>query len=67
MVWSLAGRAAADPSAPDHLDVLRPALVADRAGLDPVYCVICDADLSRVWVASKVAESRIRYWRRAAA
>jgi len=38
-----------------------PALAADRAGLDPVYCVICDADLSRVWVASKVAESRIRY------
>ena len=38
-----------------------PALVADQAGLDPVYSVICDADLSRVWVASKVAESRIRY------
>ena len=38
-----------------------PALVADRAGMDPVYCVVCDADLNRVWVASKVAESRIRY------
>jgi hypothetical protein len=38
-----------------------PALVADRAGMEPVYCVICDADLNRVWAASKVAESRIRY------
>jgi hypothetical protein len=39
-----------------------PALVADRAGLDSVYCVICDADLNRVWVASNVANSRIRYF-----
>jgi hypothetical protein len=39
-----------------------PALVADRAGLDSVHCVICDADLNRVWVASRVAESRIRYF-----
>ena len=38
-----------------------PAAAADRAGLGPVYCVICDADLSRVWVASNVAESRICY------
>ncbi len=28
----------------------------------PVYCVICDADLNRVWVASKVERSRIRYF-----
>lgn len=39
-----------------------PALVADRAGLDPNYCVVCDADLNRVWVASNVKESRIRYF-----
>lgn len=38
-----------------------PALVADGAGLGPVYCVVCDADLNRVWVASNVANSRIRY------
>ena len=39
-----------------------PALVADQAGLDPTYCVICDADLNRVWVASNVARSRILYF-----
>jgi hypothetical protein len=39
-----------------------PALVADQAGLDEVSCVICDADLNRVWVASDVARSRIRYF-----
>ncbi len=39
-----------------------PALVADRAHSEPVYCVICDADLNRVWVASKARESRIRYF-----
>jgi len=39
-----------------------PALVGDHAGLDPTYCVICDADLNRVWVASNVAKSRILYF-----
>jgi len=39
-----------------------PALVAEHAGLDRIHCVICDADLNRVWVASKVAESRIHYF-----
>ncbi len=39
-----------------------PALVADRARLDQVYCVICDADLNRIWVASKAKESRIQYF-----
>ena len=39
-----------------------PALVADRVGLDRVHSVVCDADVNRVWVASKVAESRIRYF-----
>lgn len=39
-----------------------PSLAADRAYEDPVYCVICDADLNRVWVASKAKESRIRYF-----
>lgn len=39
-----------------------PALVADQAGLESNYCVICDADLNRVWVASNVAKSRIRYF-----
>ena len=29
-----------------------PVHVADHAHLDDIYCVICDADLNRVWVAS---------------
>jgi hypothetical protein len=39
-----------------------PAFVADRFYEGDVYSVICDADLNRVWVASKAAESRIRYF-----
>jgi hypothetical protein len=39
-----------------------PALVADLGFPEPVYSVICDADLNRVWVASKVKQSRIRYF-----
>jgi hypothetical protein len=38
-----------------------PALVADYARFAPVYSVICDADLNRVWVASKAGRSRIQY------
>lgn len=39
-----------------------PALVADHAHLEHVFCVICDADLNRVWVASRAEESHIRYF-----
>ena len=39
-----------------------PALIADYARLENIYSVICDADLNRVWVASKAKESRIRYF-----
>jgi hypothetical protein len=39
-----------------------PALVADYARFAPVFTVICDADLNRVWVASKASRSRIRYF-----
>jgi hypothetical protein len=39
-----------------------PALVADHARFAPVYSVICDADLNRVWVASNAARSRIQYF-----
>lgn len=38
-----------------------PAIAADKAGHDPIYCIICDADLNRVWVAKEPAESRIVY------
>jgi hypothetical protein len=39
-----------------------PSLVADLSYEDAVYSVICDADLNRVWVASRARESRIRYF-----
>ena len=39
-----------------------PTHAADRAHEGDVYSVICDADLNRVWVASKARESRIRYF-----
>ncbi|MCX6140955.1 MAG: hypothetical protein NTX15_09035, partial [Candidatus Kapabacteria bacterium] len=39
-----------------------PALVADKAGHEPLFCVICDADLNRVWVAKDPTESNINYF-----
>lgn len=39
-----------------------PALVADHARFAPVYSVICDADLNRVWVPSNAARSRIQFF-----
>ena len=38
-----------------------PAVSADAAGYEPVYCIICDAEISRAWVAKNPAASRIRY------
>lgn len=38
-----------------------PAIAADMAGHDKIYCIICDADLNRVWVAEQPWESRIHY------
>jgi hypothetical protein len=37
------------------------AIAADRAGYGRVYCIICDADINRVWVASDPKNSRIEY------
>jgi hypothetical protein len=39
-----------------------PAVAADAAGYDRVYCIVCDADLNRVWVAKNPEESRITYF-----
>ncbi|MDZ4745938.1 MAG: hypothetical protein SGJ05_08035 [bacterium] len=39
-----------------------PALVADSAGHEPIYCIVCDADLNRVWVAKEPWDSRINYF-----
>ncbi len=38
-----------------------PAIVADRAGLDRIYCVVTDTDLNRVWAPVQPRETRIRY------
>lgn len=39
-----------------------PAIAADMLGYNSVYCIICDADLNRVWVARQPWESRIVYF-----
>src|SRR5262249_22115917 len=39
-----------------------PCLAADHRLGSPIYCVVCDADLNRVWVASKSSESQVRYF-----
>jgi hypothetical protein len=38
-----------------------PAVLADIAGLDQVFCVVTDADVNRIWVPPDVARSRIHY------
>jgi hypothetical protein len=39
-----------------------PAIAADIKGYEPIYCIICDADINRVWVAKQAWESRISYF-----
>lgn len=39
-----------------------PAIAADVKGYDDIYCIICDADLNRVWVARNPWDSRINYF-----
>ena len=39
-----------------------PSLVANRYHYNSIYSVICDADINRVWVASKPKESGISYF-----
>jgi hypothetical protein len=38
-----------------------PAVAADMGGVQPVYCIICDADINRVWVSKDPWESAIIY------
>ncbi len=38
-----------------------PAIVADRAGYEPIYCVVTDTDLNRIWVPAEPGRTRIRY------
>ncbi len=37
------------------------AVLADRAGLDDLYCVVTDSDLNRVWAPMRPRSTRIRY------
>jgi len=39
-----------------------PAIAADMAGFSRVYCVICDAEVNRIWVAEKPLESKLQYF-----
>jgi len=39
-----------------------PAIAANMHGVGEVYCIICDADINRVWVAKEPWESRIVYF-----
>lgn len=38
-----------------------PAVAADMNDYEPVYCIICDADINRVWAPREPWESRIHY------
>jgi hypothetical protein len=38
-----------------------PAVLADIAGVDRVFCVVTDADVNRIWVPPDVNRSRIHY------
>ncbi|MBK8882508.1 MAG: hypothetical protein IPN67_09035 [Bacteroidales bacterium] len=38
------------------------AIAAEMAGHNHVYCIICDTDMSRVWVAENASQSRILYF-----
>jgi hypothetical protein len=40
---------------------LASAVAADRAGYEPVYCIVCDAEVARAWVARDPGRSRIHY------
>lgn len=38
-----------------------PAIVADRAGYDRIFCVVTDTDLNRIWAPVDPARTRIHY------
>ncbi len=38
-----------------------PAIVADRAGLDAIFCVVTDSDVNRIWAPVDAARTRIHY------
>ncbi len=38
-----------------------PAIAADAAGLEKVWCIVTDSDINRVWAPRDAARTRIRY------
>jgi UDP-N-acetylglucosamine:LPS N-acetylglucosamine transferase len=38
-----------------------PAVIADRAGVDRIFCVVTDSDINRVWAPVEATRSRIAY------
>ena len=38
------------------------AIAADKKGFNNIYCIICDADINRAWVAKDPWESRVEYF-----
>ncbi len=38
-----------------------PALIADRAGLENIYCVVTDTDVNRIWAPYEAYKTRISY------
>ena len=38
-----------------------PAIAADKEGYPLIYCIVCDAEISRAWVPTNPTTSRIKY------
>lgn len=38
-----------------------PAIVADRAGVERVFCVVTDSDINRIWAPAEPRRTRIQY------
>jgi hypothetical protein len=50
------------PKLPMITSFYSPAIAAEMAGHEPVFCIICDTDMSRVWVSEHASDSRILYF-----
>lgn len=50
-----------DTGAPLLTTFFAPAIVADLAGSEPVYCVVTDSDINRIWVPVDPVDSKIIY------
>ncbi len=54
-------RSLRESGAPLLTTFFAPALAADRAGLERVFCVVTDSDVNRAWAPMSSAATRIRY------